>query len=140
MSGRHTRNLIRFLIGAALCVAFTAAAALPIPEALPAVSIRQASLYRLEVALIAFYGCLLLVTPAFSGLVRGRLPIEISTRGARFAEEADESAKINEKKFEELERITDHLTEKMESASLELEHLRETPRGDNTPPTVGSKE
>ncbi|HWO46636.1 MAG TPA: hypothetical protein VNM41_01135 [Solirubrobacterales bacterium] len=113
---------------------------MPVPETLPTVAFDQSGIYRLQIALLVFYGTLLLVTPAYSGLAWGRLPTEISTRGARFAEEADESAKVNEKQFEELKRTTGHLTEKLESASFELEQLREAPRGDNTPPTVGSKE
>ena len=71
-----------------MAVAFLSCVAVPIPHdpqgdpALPAVAFEQVGLYRLEVGLLAFYGGLLLITPAFSGLVRGRLPIEISARGA----------------------------------------------------------
>lgn len=140
MPGRHTRNLIRALTGAALCIALVAAAAMPMPEVLPAVAIRQAGLYRLEVALLVFYGWLLLATPAFSGLVRGRLPIEISTRGARFAEEADQSAKLNEKKIEDLERVAQKLTEGLRVAKLEIKQLKEAPKSDNAQLAIGSKE
>lgn len=139
MPGRHGRNLIRVLVGVALCIAVVAAAAAPIPEDLPAVAMQQPAVYRLEVALLIFYCWLLLVTPAFSGLIRGRLPIEISTRGARFAEEADQSAKLNEKNAEELKRATDDLTEGLEAANLEIERLKEALIRDNTQPTVGSK-
>jgi hypothetical protein len=83
MRGRHTRNLVRVLVGTALCTALSVCIAVPIPADLPAIALLQPSLYRLEVALLVFYGCLLLLTPAFSGLIRGRLPIEISTRGAK---------------------------------------------------------
>lgn len=80
-----SRTLVRILIGAALSLAL-AAALFPLPEDLPAVALGQTGLYRLEVALAAFYGLLLLVTPVYAGLAAGRLPIEISTRGAKFAE------------------------------------------------------
>lgn len=139
MPGHHTRNLIRTLIGAALCVALVSAAAAPIPEALPAVAIQQAGLYRLEVALAVFYGWLLLVTPLISGLIRGRLPIEISTRGARFAEEADQSARLNEEKIQELERVAADLAEGLRVADFEIKRLKSVRPRDNTPPAVGSK-
>jgi hypothetical protein len=92
MAERHTRKLIRIFVGAALCAALIASASVPVPVDLPAISFHQAALYRLEVALLVFYGGLLLITPAFSGLIRGRLPTEISARGAKFSEEADRSA------------------------------------------------
>jgi hypothetical protein len=109
------------------------------PEALPAVAIRQAGLYRLEVALLVFYGWLLLATPAFSGLVRGRLPIEISTRGARFAEGAEYSATLNEEKIANLERVTSDLAEGLRVAQFEIKQLDEA-RRDKRQPAVGSKE
>lgn len=84
----------------------------------------SAGLYRLEVALAVFYGALLLVTPALSGLTRGRLPIEISTRGAKFAEEADQSATLNEEKIEDLERVTDNLGEELRIAKFEIARLK----------------
>lgn len=90
MASQIGRTIVRFLISAALLVAILTAALAP-ASALPAIALGQLWLYRLEVSLLAFYACLLLITPAFSGLIRGRLPIEISTRGARFAEEADHS-------------------------------------------------
>lgn len=86
MASQTQRTFVRILIGAALSVAIVTAARAP-ASALPAFALGQIWLYRLEVSLLAFYGCLLLITPAFSGLIRGRLPIEISTRGAKFAEE-----------------------------------------------------
>jgi hypothetical protein len=93
------RNLVRALVGTALFTALVACAVLPIPDDLPAVALEQAGLYRLEVALAVFYGCLLLVTPAYSGVVAGRLPIEISTRGAKFAAEATQRQSETKKPF-----------------------------------------
>jgi hypothetical protein len=110
MAESHMRTLIRVVVGLALCAALVAAAAVPEPDDLPAVAFGQASLYRLEVSLLVFYGELLLITPAFSGLIRGRLPIEISTRGARFAEEADRSDQLVEATIRELRRDVRHLT------------------------------
>lgn len=116
-----------------------ACAVVPIPEDLPAVAFRQAGLYRLEVALLVFYGGLLLVTPAFSGLIRGRLPTEISTRGARFAEETDQAAKLNEKKIEDLEQVIEVLAERLGIADAEIRRLKEASKRDNTQPGIGSK-
>jgi hypothetical protein len=137
MAGRRARNLIRALTGASLCMALLACFGAPAPETLPAVAVGQPGLYRLEVALFVFYGALLLITPAFSGLIRGHLPIEISTRGAKFAEEADQSTKWNEKKIEELERASEDLTVGLQTVQTEIQELKEATACDNTPPTVG---
>ncbi|HEU4737467.1 MAG TPA: hypothetical protein VFS54_00130 [Solirubrobacterales bacterium] len=75
-------------------------------------------------ALVVFYGSLLLITPAFSGLARGRLPIEISVRGAKFAEEADESADRNEADVERLEANINCLYEALTTANVEIKALK----------------
>lgn len=126
---------MRILIGAALGVAILTAVLAP-AAALPAVALGQVWLYRLEVSLLAFYACLLLITPAFSGLISGRLPIEISTRGARFAEETDRSAELTDAKVEALERATDALVEGLTDAHDELEQLRNETAADRTQPKL----
>lgn len=136
---RAERNLIRTLIGAALCVAILSAALAP-ASALPAIALGQSWLYRLEVSLLAFYSCLLLITPAFSGLVRGRLPVEISTRGAKFAEEADQSAELTDTKIKGLEKTTDALAERLADAHAEIEQLRGETVEDSTQREVDSKQ
>jgi hypothetical protein len=129
MPGSHV--LVRILVGAALCTALVAAAALPVPGDLPAVALEQKLIYRLEVALGIFYGSLLFATPAYSGLAMGRLPIEISTRGARFAEEAERSAERDEAAAGELERTANRLREKLAMAISEINRLKAN-EGDNT--------
>jgi len=99
----------------------------------------QLSVYRLEIGLMVFYGWLLLATPVFSGLVRGHLPIEVSTRGARFAEETKLSATLNLEKVEELERTSEAHAEELTAVRVELERLERTSEGDSTQPRVGSK-
>jgi hypothetical protein len=138
MHERHMRNLIRVVVGAALCAALAAGAAVPIPEDLPAVTLGQEALYRLEVTLLVFYGSLLLVTPAFSGLIQGRLPIEISTRGAKFAEEDERSAELTSAKVDELQRAVNALAERLITAHREIEQLKVT-IGDSSQQGVGSK-
>ncbi|HEU5104480.1 MAG TPA: hypothetical protein VFU11_01435 [Solirubrobacterales bacterium] len=135
----RSHNLIRALVGTGLTVAVMAAAAAPIPEVLPAVAVGQAAIYRLEVALLIFYGLLLLITPAVSGLSQGRLPIEISTRGAKFAEGTDLSAALAEMRFEELEKAVNGLDEGLLTADLEIKQLKEASRSDNTQPEVNSE-
>jgi type VI protein secretion system component VasK len=137
MASQIERTLVRILIGAALLVAIITAALAP-TSALPAVALGQMWLYRLEVSLLAFYGCLLLVTPAFSGLIRGRLPVEISTRGARFAEETKRYAALDEVTIKELEETIGDLTQVIANAQIEIRHLNRTVSTDNTQREVDS--
>lgn len=124
------RLFIRILVAVALCLAFFACALTPVPvdrrgePDLPAPAFEQVALYRLEVALITFYGYLLLVTPACSGLLRGRLPIEISTKGAKFATETDVAAANTEAAIKSMERATRQLAEELEETQIELQSLR----------------
>lgn len=132
------RHLIRLFVSAALWAALAACIAAPIPEDLPAVAFRQVSLYRLEIALIVFYGILLLITPAFSGLFRGRLPIEISTRGAKFAEEDKRSAELEEVAIKKLEGDIAGLAQAVAGTQIETERLKEIVRSDSRQQGVGS--
>ena len=140
------RHLIRILVAIALCLALLAYVRAPVPmnaqgdPALPTPAFEQVALYRLEIALLAFYGCLLLVTPALSGLLRGRLPIEISTRGARFAEEADQSAEGTKAAIRDLERTVMSLSDDLTAANLKLRRLDASPYRDSTQPRVDSKQ
>jgi len=95
----------------------------PAPEELPVVALGQIGLYRLESALVVFYGSLLLITPVFSALAWGRLPTEISTRGARFAEGASQSAKRNEADIQRLEEAISDLNEGLTTANAEIKRL-----------------
>lgn len=125
------RLFIRILVGAALCLALFAFVLTPVPvdaqgnPDLPAPAFGQVHLYRLEAALFVFYGDLLLATPAFSGLIRGRLPIEISTRGAKFAEETDQSAELTRVAIGNLEQTTRRLTQELGKTNAQIEHLKE---------------
>jgi len=125
MAGRHTRNLIRVLTGAALCTALATCAVAPTPENLPAVAFGQVGLYRLEIALMVFYGVLLLLTPTYSGLAKGRLPVEISTRGAKFADDMDQQAKLAVAAIDRLEQATAYLAEELGTANEEIKRLQE---------------
>jgi len=123
------RLVIRILIAAVLCAALTTFVLVPIPAdasgepTLPALALEQAGLYRLEVALLVFYGGLLLVTPAFLGVIGGRLPTEISTRGAKFTAKADRSEELHGAAIEELELATESLAEDLAVANFKIERL-----------------
>lgn len=125
------RDLVRFLVAVALGVALIAGIFVQIPRdaegdpALPPIAFEQAGIYRMEVTLLVFYGGLLLVTPAFSGLVGGRLPTEISARGAKFAGEADRSTDLAEGTIADLERTSRYLRRKMTETKLEIGRLEE---------------
>jgi hypothetical protein len=124
MPERLTRSFIRVLIGVALCIALAAAALARPPAELPAVAFGQVGLYRLEIALFAYYGSLLLVTPTFSGLAWGRLPTEISTRGANFAEDAGQLVESDEATSRKLEGELKELGDEMTEVRLEISYLR----------------
>lgn len=129
MAGRIEQTLVRILVGAAFSAALLISALVSVPPDLPAMAFGQAGLYRLEIALLVFYGSLLLLTPAFAGLIRGRLPTEISTRGAKFAEEADQTAELNAVVLRRLERRTSDLDDGLTKAKVEIDELK---AGDNT--------
>ena len=118
------RMLVRILVGAALGLALASCAVLPVPGHLPAIALEQEFLYRLEVALAVFYGWLLVATPAYSGLVMGRFPTEISTRGAKFAEGADQAAELNEKLIWELEQRVDLVVDGLTETMIEIDRLK----------------
>lgn len=137
------RTFVRILVAAALGSAIIACAVVPIPRnakgdsALPAVAFEQPGLYRLEIALLVFYGVLLLATPAFSGLIRGRLPTEISARGAKFADGLDQSVEDAQRSINKLEKKTTYLMEELELANQNIKQLARC-SGDSTQPAVDS--
>jgi len=102
---------IRLVVGALVVAAAVTAFSVGIPmkgsgiEAqpdLPSVALGQEAIYRIEIFLAVFYGGLLIATPAYRGVIGGRLPIEVSTRGAKFAEDAADSIEETQKLVEEL--------------------------------------
>lgn len=78
------------------------------------------------------YGDLLLITPTFSGLIRGRLPIEISTRGAKFAAQSDEDAAENEAAIRALEGTDRQLAQWLEEVQIEIASLKDGLESDST--------
>jgi len=110
---RWSKHSVRVLVLAVVLVAMAVAVVVAVPskredgravDDLPAVALGQVAVYRLEVFLIVFYGGLLILVPAYRGLVAGRLPSEISARGAKFAEETADSIETTQKLVAELDR------------------------------------
>lgn len=138
------RLFVRFLVAVALCMALLAFALAPVPvdekgnPDLPAPAFGQTALYRMEVALLVFYGDLLLATPSFTGLLRGRLPAEISTRGAKFAAVADESAAQSDATIKKLEVTATQLAQRLTDTQVEVDLLKELAESDCTQPEVDS--
>lgn len=93
------RNVIRVVIPAAAIAAVAIGIALPVGHKLPSTALGSQELLWLERALVLFYGFLLLFVPILRAL-EGILPIELSARGARYAD-------ISERAIDEFDaRIT----------------------------------
>lgn len=94
----------------AVFVAATAVALFaPVPEELPAVALGQVAVYRIEIVLALVYGGLLLLTPLFQGVMHGRLPVELSHRGAKWQAQSDRELALADEKIARLEAERDML-------------------------------
>jgi hypothetical protein len=98
------RNGIRFGIPAAGAAAIVIGIALPTAHDLPALVLGNRELLWLERALLLFYGFLLLFVPVVRAL-QGELPIELSTRGARYAEASDDAVKALRDRLDQTEQL-----------------------------------
>ena len=77
------------MIRVVVALAFAAAAWFAFVEAdppaqLPAVALDQGFVYRLELLLVTVFAGLLIITPLLQGVLNGRLPTEITARGAKY--------------------------------------------------------
>jgi hypothetical protein len=99
------RTGIRIGIPAAGAAAIVIGIALPTSPDLPALALGNRELLWLERALVLFYGFLLLV-PAVRAL-QGELPIELSTRGAWYAEASDDAVEALSERLDETEYLLD---------------------------------
>jgi hypothetical protein len=126
------RWAIRILVGGLAIVAVLVALGVDVPtktvagdevESLPAVALGQEVIYRLEVGVLLFYGGLIVLTPVFRGAVLGRLPIEVSARGAKFAEEVDESLKATQELVKTHQDQLDDVERRVLRARLNLDQL-----------------
>ncbi len=72
-------------------------------DAPPAVAFEQSGLYRAEIGLVVFYAALLILTPAFVGIVQGRLPSEISARGVKVGEKVAATEAATKERLKRIE-------------------------------------
>jgi hypothetical protein len=101
---RWERLAVRLATAVLFVAAVVVALGISMPDGdFPAVALGQEAVYRVEILLALVYGGLLLLTPFFYGAMRGRLPIEISHRGAKWAVEAEEALDKAEKTIATLE-------------------------------------
>jgi hypothetical protein len=130
-AGSPVRVLVRTITGTLVLLALVIAALVAIPTKmdthgdrvanLPSIALGQTSLYRVEVGLAVFYAGLIVLTPIFYGLVRGRLPIEISPRGAKFSEDAAENV---DRSLKDAQALADQLKREVRSAQAQLARAR----------------
>jgi hypothetical protein len=100
----RVRNRIRIGIPAAGAAAIVIGIALPTAHDLPALALGNRELLWLERTLVLFYGFLLLFVPVLRAL-QGELPIELSTRGARYAEASDDAVKALRDRLDQTEQL-----------------------------------
>lgn len=117
--GKAERQLVRVIVAALIVGSLAFALLLDPPDDLPAVALGKEFVYRVEIVLLTFYGGLLLLTPLFYGLIRGKLPIEVSARGAKFSEAADEALGKAEAAIERLQ--TDSTALRADLVELQLQ-------------------
>jgi hypothetical protein len=79
--------VVRLAIGVLAVGALYFALTADRPAELPSVALKQEFLYRCELFLVVLYGGLLTATPLLRGVLSGRLPTEITARGARYERE-----------------------------------------------------
>jgi hypothetical protein len=100
------RNAIRTAIPAVAVAAIALGIALPAPDDLPSLALGSQEVLWLERTLVLFYGFLLLFVPILRA-VQGELPIELSARGARYAEASDAALEEVKARIDENEEILD---------------------------------
>jgi hypothetical protein len=113
------RQAIRTTIPLAAVAAVAVGIALPEPHKLPSLALGSRELLWLERALVLFYGFLLLFVPVLRAL-EGVLPIELSARGARYAEASDEALEALKAQLDETDEILDDAIESLETIATRL--------------------
>jgi|tagenome__1003787_1003787.scaffolds.fasta_scaffold20942560_2 hypothetical protein len=118
------RAVIRVFIGALAVASLFFAWQLDVPKTLPSVALGQEFVYRAQIFLLAFYAGLLVVTPLFQGIWRGRLPTEISARGAKYdPEEVAASLKSTQERIDKLDKTLGTDVGALISTKAELQKL-----------------
>jgi hypothetical protein len=113
---------IRIGIPLAAIAAAVIGIALPVPDSLPDVALGNRELLWLERTLVFFYGFLLLFVPLVRAL-EGELPIELSTRGARYAEASDAAVEELKARLSETERVLDETVDVVDEMAEQVSEL-----------------
>lgn len=92
---------------------------------LPATALEQPWLYQAEIGVTVFLGGLLILTPAFIGITQGRLPIEISTRGVKYGEEAAAADKVIQESVRKIEGRLDLVEPDLARTKVRVDELTE---------------
>jgi hypothetical protein len=113
------RNAIRTAIPGIAVAAIALGIALPAPDDLPSLALGSREVLWLERTLVLFYGFLLLFVPILRAL-QGELPIELSARGARYAEASDTALEELKSRIDENEEILDDTILSLETIETRL--------------------
>lgn len=113
---------IRIGIPAAALVAIVLGVALPTPDHLPSLALGSRELLWTERTLVFFYGFLLFFVPVVKAL-QGELPIELSTRGARYAEASDDAVEALSARLSATEALLDESLEVVDELAERVAEL-----------------
>jgi hypothetical protein len=111
---------IRIGIPGAAIVALALGLALPTPHHLPSLALGTREVLWAERTLVFFYGFLLFLVPILKAL-GGELPIELSTRGARYAEASDTALEELKARLDEDEDLLDDTIQSLDTIATRLE-------------------
>jgi len=112
------RRAIRLVVPGAAAAAIALGIAVPVPHSLPGSALGSQGLFWVERAILFFYGFLLLFVPVLRAL-EGVLPIELSTRGARYAEASDAAVEALTQRLADVEEFLYSISEVVETEELE---------------------
>ena len=112
------RRSIRIAVPAAAFAALVLGIALPSPHSLPGPALGSHELLWLERTLLFFYGFLLLFLPVVRAL-EGELPVELSTRGARYAEASDDAIEALADRLGAAEELLYSISELIETEEVQ---------------------
>jgi hypothetical protein len=114
------RQIVPPLVAVVVAAAIGVGIGLPVPTELPGVALGSTELLRAERSLAFLYAFLLVLVPLARGL-QGQLPIELSTRGARW----QESTAASEGAIRALDRRVDASSYELDQVNSELLALGE---------------
>jgi hypothetical protein len=93
----------------------------------PGIAFGNHLIFAGELLLFSFYALLLLAVPLVRGVFSGELPIELTTKGARYPERdaLKGSLKVNQELFERVEAVEDGLREGEDRSNEDAEFTAE---------------